>query len=327
MTELNKKDQNGKIRYMNVFSEGENIIRLLCGKKVENRKKAKKTRRNIEEQAFLEAESIIRKNQDKESIKEAEEDERISPMLAKEYQKESKLENPIFLQPKLDGMRCLAYISKGEVTLVSRMGETIQNLSHIKHDLSYIKKDMVLDGELYCPSFNFQETMSCIKRYQKGRTEEINFYVYDIVRKDLPFEERLKILQDLPININVLFTIKSQDIDHFHKKFLNKGYEGTIIRQGTKGYECNKRSNQLLKRKDFLDLSCPIIDVIPSGALVCKMSSSGKIFNCSLKFSHEERKDILKNKKDYIGQIAEIRFFEYSSKGIPRFPVCHGFRL
>ena len=46
-----------------------------------------------------------------------------------------------------------------------------------------------------------------------------------------------------------------------------------------------------------------------------------------MKFSHKEREEILTNKVDYIGKIAEVRFFEYSEDGIPRFPVCHGFRL
>jgi hypothetical protein len=46
-----------------------------------------------------------------------------------------------------------------------------------------------------------------------------------------------------------------------------------------------------------------------------------------MKFSHEERELILTNKHEYIGQVAEIRFFEYSEEGIPRFPVCVGFRL
>lgn len=247
---------------------------------------------------------------------------RIAPMLAKEYKKGQKLENPIFLQPKLDGIRCLAYISGGEVTLISRQN----NLPHIEYNLGYIKNDMVLDGELYCPSLNFQETMSYIK---EGKTEKIDFYVYDVVEKDLPFEERLKILQNLPINIKLLFTIRSQYLDHFHQQFLKGGYEGTIIRQGTKGYECGERSNQLLKRKDFLDLSCKIIDVIPQvyrpeqGILVCKMFSTGKIFNCLLKASYEEKINILENKQYYIGGIAKIRFFEYSSKGIPSFPVCY----
>ena len=46
-----------------------------------------------------------------------------------------------------------------------------------------------------------------------------------------------------------------------------------------------------------------------------------------MKFSHAEREEILKNKNRYIGQTGEIRFFEFTDDGVPRFPVCVGFRL
>jgi hypothetical protein len=46
-----------------------------------------------------------------------------------------------------------------------------------------------------------------------------------------------------------------------------------------------------------------------------------------MKFSHAEREQILIDKSDYIGKPGEIRFFEYSEDGIPRFPVFHGVRI
>jgi hypothetical protein len=61
------------------------------------------------------------------------------------------------------------------------------------------------------------------------------------------------------------------------------------------------------------------------GIVICE--SEAGIFGCGMKFSNEERKEILKNSEDYKGQIAEIRFFEFTDDGLPRFPICHGFRL
>jgi len=66
------------------------------------------------------------------------------------------------------------------------------------------------------------------------------------------------------------------------------------------------------------------------GVIVCEMPSGNihnKTFHANLKFSHAEREEILNNKDKYIGQTAEIRFFEFTEDGIPRFPVCVGFRL
>jgi hypothetical protein len=43
--------------------------------------------------------------------------------------------------------------------------------------------------------------------------------------------------------------------------------------------------------------------------------------------SHEERVDLLANKHLYIGKLANIRFFEWTDDGNPRFPVMIGIHL
>jgi len=115
----------------------------------------------------------------------------------------------------------------------------------------------------------------------------------------------------------------------YHKRFIAEGYEGTIIRHSDAGYAINKRDSQLLKYKDFIDLDAKVIDVEPSDKNplqgVCLCEYNGKKFRTGMKFSHAERKEILTNKSDYIGKLANIRFFEYTDEGLPRFPVCIGF--
>ena len=50
------------------------------------------------------------------------------------------------------------------------------------------------------------------------------------------------------------------------------------------------------------------------------------ILGSSTRMSHEQRKEILLNKQNYIGKRAELRFFGLSDTGIPRSPVVVGFR-
>ena len=117
-----------------------------------------------------------------------------------------------------------------------------------------------------------------------------------------------------------------------HREFLEQGYEGTIIRHSEIGYEINKRSTSLLKFKDFQDLACEIVDVKPSekrpdqGSFICKLED-GTTFGCGMRFTHDERKNILLHPEEYIGKVAEVRFFEYSDDGVPRFPICIGIRI
>ena len=124
-----------------------------------------------------------------------------------------------------------------------------------------------------------------------------------------------------------------------HKAYLKCGYEGTMIRRGNSIYKVNGRSSGLLKYKDFQDIALVIKDIVP-----CKVETEwgepifewkgatshrlGKdILGAGTKMSHDQRKDLLINKHKYIGKTAELRFFEYSNKGVPRFPIMHGIRL
>lgn len=132
------------------------------------------------------------------------------------------------------------------------------------------------------------------------------------------------LVETYPIN-------SEKDLRDYHKKFLETGYEGSIVRlNSSKGYEQNSRSSALLKYKDFQDIDLLVVDIIPSearptqGVVVCKLGN-GNLVKASLKFSHKEREEVLSNKKDYIGKQAKITYFEKTDDDSLRFPVCVGF--
>jgi len=254
------------------------------------------------------------------------------PMLAKDFKKElKKVKYPCYVQPKLDGMRALGSDEDG---FMSRTGKAIDTLSHI--ELGGLNGH-IIDGELYAHGISFQENMRLIKKHRPGETEQVKYHVYDMV-SELPFPQRFLKLQALTqglAHIELVHTARiegEEDLKYHHQLFISQGYEGTMIRHSEEGYQVNKRSTQLLKYKDFLDEVYECVDVVPSesrpeqGVVVCKMPN-GTTFNCGMKFSHADREEILANKQNYIGKMAEVRFFEYTNGGIPRFPVCVGFRL
>ena len=120
-----------------------------------------------------------------------------------------------------------------------------------------------------------------------------------------------------------------------HEKIKALGYEGTIGRYPDFIYEPNKKSQKLIKFKDFVDEAFLVLDAIPGD----KMEDQAKLvlkapegalkptFEAALAMTHKEREEVLLNKENYIGQTAEVRFLEYSEYGIPRNAVCVGFRL
>jgi len=345
-----KKDTKGKIRMTNVSTYkgvitqqsglvGGNLTTHTSEAKPKNVGKTNST--TSEEQAIIEAKALITKKLKEgyfETIKEAEAEDVVMPMLAKVFEAEQhKIDwTNAYVQPKLDGMRCL---DKPEGK-ISRKNTPIDTMNHIVVRRPGLTK-FAVDGELYAHGLSFQENMKLIKKL-RPESKEVKHHVYDVV-SDLPFVDRyalLKAVVDLSENLELVPTYKVtslEQVKEFHEGFIAEGYEGTMIRWGDEGYKVNGRSSNLLKFKQFLDETYEVVDVVPSdknpeqGVVHCKMPDgaqfNGVTFGCGMKFPHKDREEILINKKKYIGQMAEVRFFEFTDDGLPRFPVCVGFRL
>jgi len=343
---LYKLDSLKRLRYLDIYSEGPEIVQvsglLESSSPITHRKACKpknigkSNETNAIQQANSEVKSLIEGKLTEgyfKSIEECNTEEVILPMLAKSYKEEKdKIDwsRPVFIQPKLDGMRCLA-----KEYLMSRQGKIISTVSHIEKSIP--GSDYILDGELYIHGEGFQENMRLIKKYRKGETEKIQYWVYDLVDTNYSFETRYNTLQVIVKGIKNIVLVPTYKISNekelikYHKQFVADGYEGSIIRWGTAGYKVNGRSSNLLKYKDFQDLALPIIDIIPNDANQLHgtpiFELNGKQFKSGVKMSHKEREELLTNKEDYIGKTGEIRFFELSEEGTPRFPVFLGLRL
>lgn len=347
-----KKDSSGKTRVLRVYTEGDSMFQesgVLGGKLIVHAKTCtsknlgKENETTAEEQAVKEAKAKIQQKLDTEyveSIEALENVEIILPMLAKNYA-DVKIEwkTPVFVQPKLDGMRCLAICEGDDVKLISRKNREITTMGHIVDILKGKFTDRtILDGELYAHGKSFQDNMKLVKKYREGLSEAVKYCVYDTIQ-DTQYNTRYNSISftvgswSQP-KVEVVETIgvtTDKEVEEFHKQFLSKGYEGTIVRHSLDGYKIKGRSSSLLKRKDFIDLAVEIIDIIPAearptwGTPVCELSN-GNTFQCGTKLSHEDREKMLINKEEYIGKTAEVRFFEWTDDGLPRFPVFYGVR-
>ncbi len=354
-TKLFKKDSKGKFRFISIKAEGSKIIQesglvdslntVFHTKKATPKNVGRANETTAEEQAILEVESFIKDKLTKGyflNLDEVESEVVILPQLAKDYFKERKKvlygKDKIVVQPKLDGMRCLAFVkASGDVKLISRAGKPIENMMHIERQLSQLGMDIILDGELYIHE-DFQTNMSYIKKYHEGKSEKIVFNVYDVVDESLPYIERTEILKLINYpNVQRLpyFEVFNEDeVVSFFEQFVREGYEGLMVKISKSGYKSNARVSELLKYKKFIDIQLPILDVIPADQrpdwgipVYFWEGAKDNILRSNTKMSHEQRIDLLKNKEEYIGQIAEVRFFEYSNEGVPRFPVTVGIRL
>lgn len=349
---LFKRDTKDNIRFLDVYVKGSELFQesgivgtenpILHKKSCKGKNIGKANETTPEMQAEKQAESLIAQKLKEgyfRTLEEAKSIETLFPMLAKDYKKEFKKidwKKGVYVQPKLDGMRCLITVKDGNVTLMSREGRLITTMSHIEKELVKASNG-VYDGELYAHGFNFQENMEFIKKWRDGDdgSVQVKFHCYDVVL-DKPFKVRLIERRNLEkmktVEMVETIAIDSEtELKKHHAIFLDSGYEGSIVRHGDADYMPNGRSSNLLKFKDFLDMACEIIDIVPCeqrptwGKPVFEIN--GKRFESGMKYSHKDREDFLKHKKKYIGKIADLRFFEYSKDGIPRFPVMYGIRL
>jgi DNA ligase-1 len=296
------------------------------------------------QQAVIEAKAKAVKKQDKgyyENIEDANLGTSfLEPMLAHSY---SDYSNKIdikntYSQPKLDGIRCVGTLNN----LNTRNGKSINSAPHIINSVNLILENnpniVALDGELYNHELknDFNKIVSLVKKAKPTKEDLIEsgqllqYHIYDLVMEGT-FTERLEILQSL-INypyIKIVTTNKIntvEELDKDYQLFLNSGYEGQMIRISNSLYE-HKRSKNLLKRKEFIDEECEIVDIVEgignrsggAGYVVCKYND--KTFEAGIKGNYEYYTELLLNKDQYIGKNATIRYQNLTPKGVPRFGV------
>jgi DNA ligase-1 len=113
---------------------------------------------------------------------------------------------PCFVQPKLDGLRCVSYATHSTgVALQSRTGAFFTGLPAIAAALRpYLSQhpNIVIDGELYTDQMPFEELAGLIKKKKitdddVERLMKVKYHVYDIYDRtlpDMPYSERLAVL-------------------------------------------------------------------------------------------------------------------------------------
>ncbi len=262
------------------------------------------------------------------------------PMLAKTYDDfKHKIEYPCYVQPKLDGVRCLAKMVDGEIQFFSRKGKRYMTIEHISEQLkSCMNLNEVLDGEIYIHGEEFQDIISAVKNVKNKSTtlikcRDLEYHIYDIADKNNHFKNRLNRLNKLNIcGINIIvvdtYVVNNEDeMKHYHNLFTADNYEGIIIRNKQGKYQFDSRSNNLQKYKHFLDEEFEIVGVKcgtgryeKCGTFICRMKN-GNTFDVNAKGTIAKKQEYLRNKNKYIGKLLTVKFQEKSKEGVPRFPV------
>jgi len=251
---------------------------------------------------------------------------------------------PIYIQAKLDGVRCL-FTKDGAF---SRNGKQFMNVRHIEMALKpfFAKQpDVVLDGELYNHKLkhDFEKIISLVRK-QKPTDEDrldaqhlVQFHIYDyfdgVVYDN--YQTRMQLLVNAGFYDAQIKHVPALLVDSYnyarvqHEEFLSLGYEGSIIRNGDGIYK-HGRSYDLMKFKDFSDTEATIIDYVTgkgkrTGTLgkFIMQDDDGVVFGCppGKGYSYKDLKIMLKNVDSFIGKRATFTYFQRTKANSYRHPL------
>lgn len=268
----------------------------------------------------------------------------IKPMLAYKYY---DWQEPCYVQPKLDGMRCLA----NKDGLWTRLNRKIVSVPHIERALRpFFHKfpHIVIDGELYNHKLkdNFNLIMSITKKINLSpidimKSEEmIQLWVFDMAdlnNLSMRFKERWfflyeELFSEFPspkiIKTQTCYAKTKDELDIQHMKLLELGYEGQMVRLNAPYQQ--KRTDKLLKRKEFQDKEFELVDIEEgvgnwegyAKIAVCKLEN-GNTFGAGIAGDQEFCLQLLKNKDKY--HSVTVKYQMLTPDGVPRFPVATKF--
>ena len=269
--------------------------------------------------------------------------ENIKAMLAHKYN-EDKADYPAYIQPKLDGVRCL-FTAKGAF---SRADNQFMNVQHIEQALKpFFAKNptAVLDGELYNHGLkdDFEKIISLVKKRKPTKddrveaAELVEYHIYDVASMTIAnYTTRLNYINSISNfqwnhilrRVDTKVALDFDDALKMHKKNLKLGYEGSIYRSFEGKYK-GTRSWDLMKFKDFHDAEATIVGYeIGKGkregtlGKFFMQDDDGNKFGCppGKGYNYKDLANMLENIHDYIGEYATFTYFERTKAGSYRHP-------
>ena len=334
---LYKKDAKGKTIEWSIEKKNNHLLMTHGSKNGLKQEKIEavlegKANRSIDEQLELRMNSRISSKKDAGYNEKLEDSGNgqlgfLRPMLARKYDPKKEIDwSDAHVQRKYNGHRCLI-CNNGKTTAYSRNGKLITSIDHIIKWIS-LKPGYTVDGELYIHGESLQKISSLVTQ-KYSQSPQLEYHIYDVIH-DKPFIHRSKIISEILSNHGPIVeaptykVFNSQDVNRFFRLFRSEGYEGAILRTGQYGYECGRRSSNLLKVKEVHSKEFEVFDIIESrDGLTVLWCTDGKIkFKTLAPGTMEDKEYVFENQEEFIGRMITIEFAEYTKDGIPFHPIA-----
>lgn len=239
---------------------------------------------------------------------------------------------PVRVEPKLDGLRCVAVKHNGEVSMFTRSGSTIETLPRIKKILEDAPwDDFVLDGEVMGKDWN--ESASVVMSRKSGKDDSnMIFHVFDAMPfvdwhdqdNNIPLEHRVELLQELVSLLHqpeegvvavrgVVVNDQRELLEHY-SRFNDEGYEGAMVKDMTSPYVF-KRTDAVRKLKPIATYEGVVVgnylgtrgsrrEDLWGGFLV--LLPNGVVTRVGGGFNDKLKAEINMDPKSWVGRVVEV---------------------
>jgi len=223
------------------------------------------------------------------------------PMLANKYRDVKNIEAMSgFVQPKLNGVRCISYFDTPHTLMDNIMktviyrsrGGEVYFLPHLDRIISVLIEELQsilstsgrtyvsLDGEIYKHGVSLQTISGAARRKTLEAKDWLEYRVYDFILynelgqsvnlineyKQTILKEAFENFKEAEERLSYVETIKTnfdrESVNYYHSLYKNKGYEGIILRPYQLEYEPGVRSNTIIKVKEFQDGEFEVVDIV-----------------------------------------------------------------
>ena len=264
----------------------------------------------------------------------------------------------VAIEPKLDGIRCLAVVEDQECFLYSRAGKLITNFDETIGKELVDLGDGCYDGEIMGEDF----TALMRQAYRKGEVDTTGtfFALFDFLplnewkskKSTMSTHQRYdelltKLSGSAPTSMGMSLPRSSKKylrpverkyvasdqktIKAIHDNYVKSGYEGAMIKNIDAAYTFG-RSFDVMKYKDFHDVDLPVKQLLEgTGKHSGKLGSfvveyKGVDVQVGSGLSDELRATIWQDPDLFVGRMIEVRYQEVTPDGSLRFPTFVCFR-
>lgn len=267
--------------------------------------------------------------------------------LCEPYEKPENIKSSIlYVEPKLDGVRCLVIVKDGGVEIFTRNGSKIEGYDDIESEMSAYPIDFVYDGEII--GENFDNTMEGL--FAKGTRKEATYVIWDMIpvkefnaricSAPLSYRKSQLNMYGAPVkhtkiieSIKVPSSVFINDPDGICEDMVKSGYEGVIVKSSESKYEY-KRSFSWLKYKMMKTDEFNIIgfeegngkNLNSLGAILVQSLDGNIESKVGSGFSDEQRQYIWEHQDELAWTKVEIKYQEVTKDNSLRFPVFVKFR-